>query len=65
VAVLVLLARFRFPASELTAMAPAPGPLAGLAARATFDEMTSSLTDCWRGLRRPSRLSRSRNPLSR
>jgi len=44
-AVLVLLARFRFPASELTAMAPAPGPLAGLAARATFDEMTSSLTD--------------------
>ena len=44
-AVLVLLARFRFPASELTTMAPAPGPLAGLAARATFDEMTSSLTD--------------------
>ena len=44
-AVLVLLARFRFPASELTAMTPAPGPLAGLAARATFDEMTSSLTD--------------------
>lgn len=44
-AVLVLLARFRFPASDLTAIAPAPGPLAGLAARATFDEMTSSLTE--------------------
>ena len=44
-AVLVLLAQFRFPSSELTAMAPAPGPLAGLAARATFDEMTSSLTE--------------------
>ncbi|MEO8070694.1 MAG: hypothetical protein ABI652_04785 [Acidobacteriota bacterium] len=42
-AVLLLLARFRFPSADLTVVVPAPGPLAGLAARATFDEMASAM----------------------
>lgn len=41
--VLMLLARFRFPAADLTPVTPAAGPLAGLAARATFDEMASAM----------------------
>jgi hypothetical protein len=43
--VLLLLARFRFPAADLTVVPPAPAPLAGLAARATFDEITATIRD--------------------
>lgn len=43
VAVLMLLARFRFPPANLTTVASTPGPLAGLAARATFDDMAGTL----------------------
>ena len=39
-AVLLLLARFRFPAADLTTVTPSAAPLAGLAARASFEEMT-------------------------
>jgi hypothetical protein len=39
-AVLLLLARFRFPAADLATVTPSAAPLASLAARASFDEMT-------------------------
>jgi hypothetical protein len=39
-----LLSRFRFPSAGITSGAPATGPLAGLAARATFDDMAAALT---------------------
>jgi hypothetical protein len=42
-AVLLLLARFRFPSASITtAVAPTPGPLAGLAARAAFEDMAAT-----------------------
>lgn len=42
-AVLLLLARFQFPAANLATVNPSPGPLAGMAARATFEEMSATL----------------------
>jgi len=42
-AVLLLLARFRFPEANLATVNPSPGPLAGMAARATFEEMSHTL----------------------
>lgn len=42
-AVLLLLARLRFPAADLASVTPAAGPLAGLAARATFDEISATM----------------------
>ncbi len=42
-AVLLLLARFRFPTANLATVNPSPGPLAGMAARATFEEMSFTL----------------------
>ncbi|HEY7473502.1 MAG TPA: hypothetical protein VH679_00715 [Vicinamibacterales bacterium] len=42
-AVLLLLARFRFPPAGLTAGPPTPGPLERLAARATFDDLASAI----------------------
>lgn len=42
-AVLLLLARFRFPEANLATVNPSPGPLAGMAARATFEEMSETL----------------------
>jgi hypothetical protein len=42
-AVLLLVARFRFPASDLSVVAPTSGPLTGLAARAAFDDMAATL----------------------
>ncbi len=42
-AVLLLLARFRFPEANLASVTPSPGPLAGMAAQATFDEMSTTL----------------------
>lgn len=45
VAVLLLLARWQFPAADLSVVAPSAAPLAGLAARATFDEMAATMTD--------------------
>lgn len=44
-AVLFVLARFRFPASDLTVVTPSAAPLAGLAARATFDDMAGTMSD--------------------
>jgi serine protease Do len=44
VVVLLVLARFRFPAAELPAT-PAAGPLERLAARATFDELAGTVAD--------------------
>ena len=44
VVVLLVLARFRFPAAELSAT-PAAGPLERLAARATFDELAGTVAD--------------------
>jgi hypothetical protein len=44
-AVLFVLARFRFPASDITVVAPSAAPLAGLAARATFDDMAGTMSD--------------------
>jgi hypothetical protein len=44
-AVLLLLARFRFPTANLATVNPSPGPLAGMAARATFEEMSTTLAD--------------------
>ena len=44
-AVLLLLARFQFPAANLTTVNPSPGPLAGMAARATFEEMSLTLAN--------------------
>jgi hypothetical protein len=43
VALLLVLARFRYPAANLTAVAPPAGPLAGLAARAAFEDMAATL----------------------
>jgi hypothetical protein len=45
VAVLLVLARFRFPSVDLSATPPTPGPLERLAARATFDDLASTLAD--------------------
>jgi hypothetical protein len=44
IAVLLLLAQWQFPSSSLS-VSPNAAPLAGLAARATFDEMSSSMAD--------------------
>jgi len=44
-AVLFLLARFRFPASDISVVTPSAAPLAGLAARATFDDMAGTMSD--------------------
>ncbi len=44
-AVLFVLARFRFPASDITVVTPSAAPLAGLAARATFDDMAGTMSD--------------------
>lgn len=44
-AVLLLLARWRFPAATRSAVPPSAAPLAELAARATFDEMSSTMAD--------------------
>src|SRR5215831_15672181 len=43
IAVLLLLARFRFPSARLADVTPAQGPLVGLAARAPFDEMAMAM----------------------
>lgn len=43
--VLLLLAQWQFPASSLSGVSPGSAPLAGLAARATFDEMASTMAD--------------------
>jgi hypothetical protein len=43
VAALFVLARLRFPASDLGTVAPAPGPLERLAARATFDDLSGAI----------------------
>lgn len=45
VAVLLLLAQWQFPGSSMSVGAPGSAPLAGLAARATFDEMASTMAD--------------------
>lgn len=45
IVVLLLLAQWQFPASGLAGVSPNAAPLAGLAARATFDEMSSTMTD--------------------
>jgi hypothetical protein len=42
-AVLLLLARFRFPPVGLTAGPPTPGPLDKLAARATYDDLAAAI----------------------
>jgi hypothetical protein len=42
-AVLLLLARFQYPESTISTVTPSPGPLAGMAARATFEEMALTL----------------------
>jgi hypothetical protein len=42
-AVLFLLARFRFPPAGLVAGPPSPGPLDRLAARATYDDLASAI----------------------
>jgi hypothetical protein len=44
-AVLFVLARFRFPASDVAVVTPSAAPLAGLAARASFDDMAGTLSD--------------------
>jgi hypothetical protein len=44
-AVLLLLARFQYPTSTIATVTPSPGPLAGMAARATFEEMASALAE--------------------
>jgi hypothetical protein len=43
VAGLVVLARFRFPAADIVAVTPTPGPLERLAARAPFDELAATV----------------------
>ncbi len=43
IAVLLLLARLRFPSADLTAVPPGPEPLAGLARRATFDDLGETM----------------------
>jgi hypothetical protein len=45
IAVLFLLGRLRFPDAAITAPSPAPGPLSGLAARAAFDDMATTLAN--------------------
>lgn len=45
VVVLLLLARWRYPYSDMSVVTPSSAPLAGLAARATFDEMSGALSD--------------------
>ena len=45
VIVLLLLAQWRFPGADLSVGTPNAAPLAGLAARATFDEMASTMAD--------------------
>ncbi|MCC7044068.1 MAG: hypothetical protein IT183_09405 [Acidobacteria bacterium] len=45
IVVLLLLAQWQFPESSLSVVSPNSAPLAGLAARATFDEMSSSMVD--------------------
>jgi hypothetical protein len=45
IAVLLVLARLRVPAVDLSVVTPSPAPLAGLAARATFDEMANTMAD--------------------
>src|SRR5262245_46476778 len=42
IGLLIVLSRFQFPAATLTVPAPAPSPLAGLAARAAFDDMAAT-----------------------
>jgi hypothetical protein len=42
-AVLLLLARFRFPPAGLTSGPPSPGPLDRLAARATYDDLSAAI----------------------
>jgi hypothetical protein len=42
-AVLLLLARFQFPEANIATVNPSAGPLAGMAARATFEEMSATL----------------------
>jgi hypothetical protein len=42
-AVLLVLARFRFPAQNLTVAPPVQGPLAGLAGRSAFDDLGATL----------------------
>jgi len=44
IAVLLVLARFRYPAPNLTVAPAVQGPLAGLAGRSAFDDLGSSLT---------------------
>ena len=44
-AVLLLLARLQYPESTIATVTPSPGPLAGMAARATFEEMASALAE--------------------
>jgi len=44
IAVLLLLARLRFPAAELVATVPPPGPLAGLAKQAAFDDLAQTMS---------------------
>ena len=43
-AVLLVLARFRFPAADLTAAPTAPGPLERLVARATYEELAANVS---------------------
>jgi hypothetical protein len=45
IVVLLLLAQWQFPGASLSVVSPNTAPLAGLAARATFDEMSSSMAD--------------------
>lgn len=45
VAVLLLLARWRFPTASLSVVTPSAAPLAELTARSTFDEMSRAMTD--------------------
>lgn len=45
IVVLLLLAQWQFPGASLAVVSPNSAPLAGLAARATFDEMSNSMSD--------------------
>lgn len=45
VLVLLLLAQWQFPGSTMSVVTPGGAPLAGLAARATFDEMAGTMAD--------------------
>jgi hypothetical protein len=44
-AVLLLLARFKFPATDGVATAPAPGPLERLTARSTYDDLAATIAN--------------------